>query len=243
MEISFVIPAHNEADTLGKVVEGLIEELRKEGVTYEIIVVDDNSSDTTSQIAEDLARKYSSIRVIHRESPPSFGRALREGIARAKGGVIIPFMGDASDNPQDAIKMFRKMKEGYDVVYGSRFIKGGGISYYPRHKLILNRIANNLMRVIFGIRENDITNAFKAYRKEVLEKIGPIEAKEFDITIELPLKAYIMGFSKIQVPVSWHGRESGVSKLNLFKMGKDYFFTLLKIWFTYAKRGFHKKTG
>jgi len=138
-------------------------------------------------------------------------------------------MGDLSDDPEDIPKLVRKIEEGYDVVYGSRFIKGGFTEGYPRLKLIANRLFNNVVRLLFGIKHKDITNAFKAYRKEVLEEIGNLEAEGFDLTIEIPLKAHILGFRSTEVPVNWYGRRKGEAKLKLSRNALVYGKRLLKL--------------
>lgn len=240
MKLSVIIPAHNEEATLERTVKELIKVLTQEKVDNEIIIVNDSSFDRTAVIAQDLENKYPAIKIVHRKLPSGFGLALREGFNKAKGEVIIPLMADSSDDPKDAIKLFRKIEEGYDVVYGSRFITGARTYDYPLLKLIINRVANNLIKCMFGLKENDITNAFKAYRREVIEKINPIEAREFNITLEVPLKAYIMGFTKTQIPVNWYGRESGVSKLRISQIGRHYLSTLLKIWFRWARNSFRR---
>ena len=97
-------------------------------------------------------------------------------------------------------------------------------------KLMVNRLANSFIRVLFGIRYNDMTNAFKAYNARVIRAISPIQANHFNITVELPLKALVRGFSYAVVPVNWYGRKSGVSKLTLRQMGRKYLFSVLYVW-------------
>jgi len=192
--------------------------------------VDDNSCDRTPILADGLAKRLERVRVIHRASNPSFGSAVSQGFESAKGEVIIPVMGDASDDARAVVRLHREMEKGYDVVYGSRFRKGTVVKDYPIIKLIINRIANHCIRCLFLIRENDATNSFKAYRRYVIEKIKPIESTEFNITVELPLKALVAGFTKTEIPVNWYGRDSGVSKHKLRVLSKKYLSTVLKIW-------------
>lgn len=149
MRLSVIIPAHNEEILIKKVVLDILEELNKESILNEIIIVDDNSSDSTPQIADQLAREHDSIRVIHRSPPNGFGRAIKEGIDNVKGDIIVTAMGDASDDPKDIVRYFRKIEEGYDCVFGSRFVKGAVINDYPLHKFIVNRLANTFLQVLF----------------------------------------------------------------------------------------------
>lgn len=230
MKLSVVIPAHNEEGLIEKVVLDILNELRKENIENEIVVVDDNSNDATPAIVDKLTKKYNTIKVIHRAPPNGFGRAIREGIENATGDVIVTAMGDASDDSKDIVRYFRKIEEGFDCVFGSRFVKGTTVRDYPSHKLFINRLANGFLQCIFLTKYNDLTNAFKAYRKEVIDSIKPIESIYYNITIELPLKALIRGYSIASIPINWYGRESGVSKLKIRDMGRRYLYTALYIW-------------
>ncbi|MGB2879804.1 MAG: glycosyltransferase family 2 protein [Candidatus Omnitrophota bacterium] len=230
MKLSVVIPAHNEEAIIERVIMEILRELEKESIDNEIIVVDDNSTDGTANIIDRLSREHGNVKAVHRKPPKGFGRAIREGIEIAKGDVIVTAMGDASDDPKDIVKYFRKIEEGYDCVFGSRFIKGASIKDYPPHKLFVNRLANTFLMCLFWTKHNDLTNAFKAYRKEVIEAIKPIESLYYNITIELPLKALIRNFSIATVPINWYGRESGVSKLKIQEMGRRYLYIALYLW-------------
>jgi uncharacterized protein (TIRG00374 family) len=235
MKVSIVIPAHNEEGNLEALILELVPVLEGQEETrdYEIVIVNDNSSDATPAIIEKFASDNSRIKSVHRHSNPGFGNAVREGFRNATGDIVIPVMGDLSDDPQDITKLVRKIEEGYDVAYGSRFIEGGGTDGYPQVKMIANRTFNNCVRLLFGIKHKDITNAFKAYRKEVLESIGidNLEANGFDLTVEIPLKAHIMGFTSAEVPVTWHGRKRGEAKLKLSENATKYGKRLLNLFF------------
>lgn len=239
MKLSIVIPAHNEEKSLVRIVESLWSEFNKHRIDNEIIIVNDNSQDNTGRIVEKLTVVYPNIIHILRQAPCGFGRALKDGFKKASGEVIIPVMADLSDEPKDVIKLYRKIEDGYDIVYGSRFRKGSKIYHYPLIKLILNRIANIIIKFIFGIGDSDITNAFKAYKREVIESISPLEATEFNITLEIPIKAHLRGFKMFAIAVNWHGRESGVSKLrlvNLFSYYREYLITLKELLVLKFKR-------
>lgn len=234
-KLSIVIPAHNEEGKLEALTNELIPVLQKHEETrdFEIVIVNDNSTDATPAIIEKFARDNSRIKPVHRHSDPGFGNAIRDGFRNATGDIIIPVMGDLSDDPQDIPKLVRKIEEGYDMAYGSRFIEGGAIEGYPPAKMIANRVFNNFVRLLFGIRHKDITNAFKAYKKEALETIGidNFEANGFDLTVEIPLKAHIMGFTSAEVPVTWHRIERGEAKLKLSENASKYGKRLLKLFF------------
>lgn len=234
-KISIIIPAHNEEENLHPLMDELLPVLLQYDETkdFEIVIVNDNSTDRTPAIIEELGKNNPRIRPIHRHSSPGFGNAVKEGMKNATGDIIIPVMGDLSDDPHDIPKLVRKIGEGYDIAYGSRFIEGGATEGYPATKMIANRAFNNSVRLLFGIRHKDITNAFKAYRKEVIEKIGidNLESSGFDLTVEIPLKAHIMGFTSAEVPVTWNGRKRGEAKLKLSQNATKYGRRLLSLFF------------
>lgn len=138
-------------------------------------------------------------------------------------------MGDLSDDPADVVKLLEGIKQGYDVAYGSRFEVGSRLIGYPPLKLTFNRLFNKVVSALFGMRRKDVTNAFKAYRREVLERIGEPASNDFDLTPELPVKAHLLGFRSIAVPVSWHSRVEGAPKFKLLHAGIVYLRRLLSL--------------
>ncbi len=232
--ISLVIPAHNEEENIHDLLRELLPALDEHVETrdYELVIVNDNSTDSTGSLIDDLSRTNPRIKAVHRTASPGFGNAVKEGLRNASGDIVIPVMGDLSDDPHDIPKLVRKIEEDYDIAYGSRFIEGGATEGYPPAKMAANRLFNNVVRLLFGIRHKDVTNAFKAYKKEVLDGIGieNLEANGFDLTVEIPLKAHIMGFTSAEVPVTWHGRERGEAKLKLSENATKYGKRLLKLF-------------
>jgi uncharacterized protein (TIRG00374 family) len=233
-KVSIVVPAHDEEENIFPLLDELLPVLEQypETQDFELVFVNDNSTDRTPEIIDRLAVKDPRIKAVHKSGSPGFGNAVKEGFRNASGDIIIPFMGDLSNDSHDIPKLVKKIDEGYDIAYGSRFVKGGEKEGYPMTKLVANRVFNTMVRLLFGIRHKDVTNAFKAYRKEVLDGIGidNLEAKDFDITVEIPLKAHIMGFRSIEVPVKWHGRR-GSEKLKLSENGTKYGKRLLNLFF------------
>ncbi len=229
MKLSILIPAHNEEENIGQTISDVIEKMDKEKIDYEIVAVDDNSIDSTLKVLTELSERCPRLRIIRRLPPKGFGRAIREGLANINGDAVAIVMGDLSDDPADIIKCFRKIEEGYDCVFGSRFMKDSNVRDYPLVKLLINRIANTFIRALFLIRANDITNAFKVYKREVINAVQPLQSLYFNITVEIPLKAIVRGFSYVQVPINWYGRKSGVSKLGIKEMGRKYLFTVIYV--------------
>lgn len=227
MKLSVVIPAHNEEGSIRETVLKLVGEFQKESIDFEILVVNDNSSDSTEEILEKLCAEFPEIRYINNKPPNGYGFAVRCGLENFKGDAVAVVMADASDLPGDVVKFFRKLQEGYDCVFGSRFIKGARTYDYPKFKFIMNRLANLFIRIIFGIRYNDVTNAFKMYRRETIEGLKPLLSHHFNLTVELPLKAIARGYSYAVLPNSWSNRSSGESKLKIKEMGSRYLFIVL----------------
>jgi glycosyltransferase involved in cell wall biosynthesis len=239
MKISIIVPAHNEEKVIGKTLSSLLKVLEKSKLDYEIIAVDDNSDDATLKIMKSFARRSKKIKVIHkklkRKGPSGLGSALTYGFAHAKGDVLIPFMGDLSDDPKDIIKLVKKIEEGYDIVCGSRFVKGGRAIGYPFLKFIAHRIYNKFFSFIFGLGLEDFSNAFKAYRRKIFNSMK-IESKGFEFNAEVVLKAHILGFKIAEVPVSWYQRKEGTSKLGSFSPTLGFIFLKLpKIGWAYGK--------
>lgn len=235
MIVDIIIPAYNEADHFRQLEERLLIPLREADRDWAFrvyLVVNDDSTDGSPELADELADEHAEVRVVHRSENPGFGNALKDGFRASDGDVVVPFMADYSDNPADIPKLIAEIEGGSDFVYGSRFAPGGSVDGYPRLKLLYNRSFNNLVRLLFGVRERDITNAFSAYRREIIEEIGleTFSAESFDITAELPLRAHIRGFESTEVPVSWRSREAGVSKLNATRKGPQYLRRLFELF-------------
>ena len=228
---SIIIPAYNESENVGPVIEGFAQLMREEQIPFELVVVNDNSTDDTGRIVEGMQADYPEIQLVHSPPPGGLGRAIRFGLQHYKGDAAAIVMADLSDSPTDAVRCYRKLEEGYDCAFGSRFMKGSKVTHYPLVKLVIQRMVNNLIRVMFMTRHNDMTNAFKVYRRHVIDAIWPLQAAHFNITIEMSLSALIRRFRIAQLPISWSGRTWGSSKLELRAMGRRYLATLLKIWF------------
>ncbi len=230
MKLSVLIPAHNEEDGIYNTVAALCDTFYTEQMSYEILVVNDHSSDNTEQVLKDLAQQYDGVRWVNNQKPGGFGYALQTGLEEFSGDAVCIVMADASDDPKDVVKYYRKLQEGYECVFGSRFIKGSQVIDYPQHKLVLNRLANWFIKTLFGLKYNDITNAFKCYRREVIEGATPVLACHFNLTVELPLKAIVRGYSYTIVPTNWYNRTTGVSKLKIKEMGSRYLFIVLYVF-------------
>ena len=226
MKLSVIIPAKNEEGNLQDTVKKLNYILFKNNVQHEIIVINDHSSDNTLKILNILKDNIQELKIINNTGKPGYGLTVRLGLENYSGEIIAIMMADGSDSPKDLIKFYFKAIKSNTCIFGSRFINGGHTKDYPKLKYVLNRIFNNLVRLIFQIRYNDITNAFKVYTKEAIEGSKPFLSNHFNLTLELPLKIIIRGYNYEIVPNSWRNRKTGISKMKIKEMGSRYLFIL-----------------
>ena len=240
--LSIIIPAYNEEDCIESTAHLISERLERDKIDYEILVVNDNSKDNTEAVLKKINQENPRIRYVNNYYPNGFGFAVRCGLENFSGDAVAVVMADNSDSPDNMVDYYYKLQEGYDCVFGSRFIKGGKVIDYPIHKLFINRLANLFIQVLFGLKFNDTTNAFKIYRKEVIEGISPLLSHHFNLTVEMPLKAIVRGYSYTTIPITWRNRTTGVSKLKLKEMGSRYLFIVLSIWLEkHLSRGDYKR--
>ncbi|MBV9156040.1 MAG: glycosyltransferase family 2 protein [Acidobacteriaceae bacterium] len=228
--LSVVIPARDEQGCIASTVEHLYVELRLNGVPHEIVVVDDGSTDDTWKKLLELCERVPTLNPVQNDPPHGFGRAIIRGFDHMKGDAVVVMMADESDDCRDVVRYWNLLNEGWDAVFGSRFIKGGGVIDYPWLKMRVNRLANLFIRLIFRIKLNDTTNAFKAYRRSVIDGCRPLLAPHFNLTVELPLKTIVRDYSWTVIPITWRNRRTGTPKLKIKEMGSRYLFICLYVW-------------
>ena len=240
--LSIVIPARNEEGAIPSTLRHLHLELSLRKIPHEIVVVDDGSTDSTWDVLETAASEIPEVRPVRNTGAHGFGRAIEFGLNCMRGDAVVIMMADESDDCRDVVRYWDTLNEGYDCVFGSRFMRGGGVIDYPFIKLFLNRIFNFFIRLLFRIKLNDTTNAFKAYRRSVITGIQPILSQHFNLTVELPLKAIVRGYTWTVIPITWRNRRFGVAKLKIAEMGSRYLFICLYVWLEKTlSRGDYKK--
>ena len=240
--LSVVIPALNEEGCISSTVEHLYVELRLHGVPHEIVVVDDGSTDGTWTKLIEIRERVPTLRPVKNDGLHGFGRAIICGLDNINGDAAVIMMADESDDSRDVVRYWRLLNDGWDAVFGSRFVKGGGVIDYPWLKLKVNRLANFCIRLMFGLRLNDTTNAFKAYRRTVIEGCRPLLSPHFNLTVELPLKTIVRGYSWTVIPITWRNRRTGTPKLKIKEMGSRYLFICLYVWLEkYFSRGDYRR--
>lgn len=239
---SVVIPARDEEESLPATLRDLYSTFTRAGVPHEIVVVDDGSSDRTWSVLQELTRELPTLAPTQNTGLHGFGRAVVWGLDHSRGDAVVIMMADASDSPADAVRYWELLNAGNDCVFGSRFVEGGQVIDYPRMKLFVNRLANALVRFGFNIPLNDTTNAFKAYRRTVIDGCRPFLAPHFNLTVEIPLKAIVRGYTFAITPISWRNRRYGEAKLKIKEMGSRYFFICAYVWLEkYFSRGDYRR--
>jgi dolichol-phosphate mannosyltransferase len=244
VKLSVVIPAHNEAASITETVASITARHEAERIDHEVLVVDDASGDATGDIVRALAASNPRVRCERSPLPPGFGHAVRYGLMHYSGDAVAIVMADSSDSPDDLIRYYGVLESGYDCAFGTRFAHGSHVEGYPFAKLVANRLANWSIRALFHHGYNDTTNAFKAYTREVIDNVAPLLSNHFNLTVELPLKAVVRGYSYAIVPISWHNRTHGVSKLRIKEMGSRYLFIVLYVFLEHhLSRGDYRRPG
>ncbi len=229
--VSIVIPARNEEKNITYTAENILRVFDEEGIDIEVLVIDDGSSDQTAAVVKALSAKDRRVRLVTNSAPHGIGNAIRRGLKVFRGDMVIIAMADSSDSPDDMIRYVRKMEEGHDCCFGTRWVKDATVKGYPLHKLFLNRVVNFWISLMFGISYNDTTNAFKCYSREVIQGIKPILSHHFNITVELPLKAIVRGYKYAVIPTDWRQRKFGRTSLHIKEMGSRYLFIILYVFF------------
>ena len=222
--LSIIIPVRNESESL----EDLMEHYSKNmnNFDYEVLVINDFSKDNTLEKARSLF-KSKNFKIFDNKIK-GLGGAINLGIKEAKGSNIAIMMADQSDDINDLIKYNSLINEGdYDAILGSRFLRSSKVINYPIQKLILNRIFNYFVGLIFWNNYNDYTNAFKIYKKKTLEEIAPLISESFNIFLEIPLKIISRKYRYKIIPINWTGRTKGVSKFKIKELRSKYLFTLI----------------
>jgi dolichol-phosphate mannosyltransferase len=245
VKLSVVIPARDEAETIGSTLSEITTNLERKAIDYEIIVVDDASADGTAAVVERFGFENPRVRCLRSHFANGFGFAVRAGLEVFDGDAVAIVMADGSDDPSDLVLYYELLEEGYDCAFGSRFLPGATITDYPQLKLAINRVVNWGIRALFRHRYDDTTNAFKAYRREVIEGVQPLLSNHFNLTVELPLKAVVRGYSYAVMPTSWRGRSGGRSKLDLREMGSRYLFIVLYVFLEHhlSRGDYRRRSG
>lgn len=224
MKLSIIVPAYNEQDNIVDAIKKIEDSVH---IEHELIIVNDHSSDDTANLVKGLLGTYPNIMLVENLSDKGFANALKTGFANVKADLAVPVMADLCDDLATIEKMLVKINEGYDVVCGTRYIEGGLRFGGSKFKGFLSRQAGVSLRCLLGIPTSDITNAFKMYKKAVINSIN-IKSSGFEVSMEIPLKAFYLGFKITEVPTVWNERTKGKSSFKILKLLPNYI--KLYIW-------------
>ena len=164
-KLSVIIPSRNEAENLPDCLIEISKELKNQSIDHEILIIDDGSTDKTYEVVESLKKEYPAVFYVKNSGENGFGRAVQLGLQTFSGDAVAIMMADRSDSPRNLVEYWNELKDGTECVLGSRFHRGSHVQQYPVLKLVANRIVNTLIRYAFNIEYNDVTNAFKIYRR------------------------------------------------------------------------------
>lgn len=237
MKISFIIPFHNEEKNCRSMIEKVVTYAEKKRLNFEIIPVDDRSSDGTKKILMELAKTYKNVHPIfrkkdHEEKGNTMGKALVKGTKKAGGEFIIWTMGDLADDTDTYGKIVEKLQKGYDLVFGSRYMPGGSRGNLDPLKAFLSSWGTLLARLLFRIPVHDITNAFRGFQKKMFQQLN-LTSSGFNISPEFAIKAYLLGFKLGEVPTVYTNRVEGVSSFKLYNMMRNYLKLYLDLFVKY----------
>lgn len=227
MSLSIIIPCKNEEENIGDTVNQILNCLSNKIDEFEIIIINDFSSDNTFEILKALAQANTKIKFYNNQII-GLGGAVTLGIQKSLYKFSVIVMADLSDSPEDILKYYIEIKNNdLDAVFGTRFSPHSKVLGYPKKKLFFNRTFNFLVKILFWHKYNDFTNAFKIYKTAVLIKLFPIISENFNIFLELPLKIISRKYKFSIIPINWENRKTGEAKFKIKELSSMYFFTLI----------------
>jgi glycosyltransferase involved in cell wall biosynthesis len=227
MKVSVVIPTYNERESIQKLLRSVSESLKE--FEYEIIVVDDNSPDGTAEAVKEIAGE-TNAKLVSRKEKGGIGSAYKLGVERSRGEVIVTMDADLSHNPEMIPKMIAEIQNGFDLVLGSRYVDGGAIEKWNLYRKAVSKTANTVAKFILGLRTNDLTTGYRAYRREALDAIRfqELTSSGYSILMEIVFRAEKANLKIKEIPITFYDRKGGSSKLGLTEQIK-YLITVLRL--------------
>jgi glycosyltransferase involved in cell wall biosynthesis len=228
VQLGIIIPVYNEADNIGRTLEAIKRQVKTPHAVY---IVYDFEEDNTLPVARGYQQSGYDIRFLMNPDRGCLG-AIRTGLRQAEIEYLLVSMADMSDDYGVVDRMVGLMGDGYDLVCGSRYMKGGRQTGGPLIKKTLSRVAGVSLHYLSGIPTHDITNSFKLYRKAMVDTINIESDGGFEIGMEIAVKAHLGGFKVTEIPCSWTDREAGKSRFRIMKWAPKY----LKWYFLAIKK-------
>lgn len=218
--LDIVVPVYNEDRGIIKLLDEIQEEIRTD---KRVLIVYDFEGDTTVPVVEKNKGRYAfGIQLVRNRIGRGALNAIKTGMQQARGEMVLVMMADSSDKLDIVDRMCRKMQNGYDLVCGSRYMRGGVQNGAPFLKSLFSRMAGVSLHKLTGIPTHDATNSFKLYRRSMLKKIRIESTGGFEIGLEITVKAYIAGYRITEVPSEWNEREEGESNFHMWAWMPHY---------------------
>ena len=235
--LSVFFPAYNDSATIASLVITALESAAQLTADYEVIVVNDGSSDTTGAILQELARVYPQLRIVTHEVNRGYGGALRSGFANASKEIVFYTDGDAQYDPAEMVLLWPAMQPGVDLVNGYKISRSD-----PLHRVVIGRIYHHVVRLMFGLTVRDVDCDFRMMRRAIFDRVR-LEKNSGVICLEMMKKIEDAGFSIVEVPVHHYHRAHGRSQFfnfpRVFHTGVD----VLKLWYSLVIRHTHRTQG
>ena len=233
--LSVFLPAYNDSGTIASLVITSLKTAARLTPNFEVIVVNDGSADATAEIADELARTYPQVRVVHHERNRGYGGALRTGFASATRDLIFYTDGDAQYDPAEMEALWAAFNDGVDLVNGYKISRSD-----PLHRIVIGRIYHHTVKVLFGLKVRDVDCDFRLMRRSIFDRVA-LEKNSGVICLEMMKKIQDAGFRIAEVPVHHYHRAFGKSQFfnfrRLFRTGVD----VMKLWFALVIRKEHRQ--
>lgn len=228
--LDIIVPVYNEADNIEKLFNNIAKSIH---VNKKVIIVYDFKKDTTIPVIKRIKNNYNFDIILEKNI---YGKgalnAIKTGINKSTSERILVVMADLSDSLDVVDKMYKKMNKGYDLVCGSRYMKGGKQYGGPFLKGLFSRMAGLTLHLFTGIPTHDVTNSFKMYSNKLFDIIHIESTGGFEIGMEITVKAYLNGFKITEVPSKWFDRQEGKSNFHMWKWIPHYLY-----WYFYCIKG------
>jgi glycosyltransferase involved in cell wall biosynthesis len=235
--LSIFFPAYNDSGTIASMVIRAVQAATKLTSDFEVVVVNDGSGDATAEIADELARLYKQVRVVHHPKNRGYGGALQTGFRSATKELIFYTDGDAQYDPSELSALWAAMGPDADMVNGYKISRSD-----PLHRVVIGRIYHHTVSVLFGLKVRDVDCDFRLMRRSMFDRIS-LEKTSGVICLEMMKKITDAGFRIVEVPVHHYHRAYGRSQFfnfpRLAKTAVDVFL----LWYALAVRRQHLRPG
>lgn len=228
MEAAIILPTYNESENI----RDLILAIEGLNINPLILVIDDSSPDGTHEIVKNLQKEFSNIMLVVRPRKMGLGSAIIEGFKILsslpdKPEYVITMDADFSHNPKDIPRLLQHAKEGYHIVVGSRYIKGGTIKGWSPTRIIISKTANKIARLLIRLPVNDSTSGFRCYSmRYILKALPKLKSRRFEIQVETLKLAQILGARVAEAPITFVNRKRGRSKLTVKEVARFLLYAI-----------------